>query len=700
MAVFDPTTGTANSTLSAPITPVPSTTTPPAVPPAPTDSTVKPSTVISASAAQDQINKIKATLDSITAQVNAQKSAQTTPPPAPAPAPTPTAADKAIAAQGPTFYFTRDNSGNVQYYQANKDAQRNTTYSPLSTNPFGGDQFKNNPEGTPQFNTGGLVKLDPSVVSNASGSGITGTSTDTYISGMNDRNAAIDAEHQNYQNQLNQFASGTLPLTPNQQAQLDALQHSFDVIKAAQKDYNQSYTNGQTVSEERTGRSMYANEIASGNIKRTIDEGLAKIAEIDSKAAQAIAQMRQGFEDANLKIITTAHDDYSKWMKDKTDSLRDMHDKIVAETNNVRDFNAKQAQDTITNALNKDKFTYQQKQDAIDNALKSSQLSETKRHNLATEARAAMNNQFTSPNNNLPRVNLSGNGAPNSASQSAFLAALPGRATGDLATLIKGIAEYRINPNSVPTRNYRGVGGLTQSQVLTYVAQYDPTFSQQEYNSRQALLTQFTSGKYSQNINALNTAVSHITDIISNFNNLETEGIGNTFFTPYNYVKNALASIFGAGAPGQVALNIKAATDELVQVFTGVGATQESIKSLGTIDANSSPDQVKAYVETAVQLLAGRLEALQNTYTSGMGKPPDNPFLSTTSQQQLLGLQQAGFDIKVPALADSPILKLQAFHDADPKNANLLDQLMQADPTFKDNPQKVIDWLSKKGINL
>lgn len=288
-------------------------------------------------------------------------------------------------------------------------------------------------------------------------------------------------------------------------------------------------------------------------------------------------------------------------------------------------------------------------------------------------------------------VEMTGDNTPNQSQQAQFLSALP----TDLATLVKGIANYQINPSSVPTRNYKGVGGLTQSQVLTLVSQYDPSFSQQNYNSRQSLMTNFASGKYSQNINSLNTAVGHISDILGNFSGLDNAG-----FTPYNAAKNAVENLFGSGNIGRAALNINAATSEIASTFKGAGATDEEIKALGILDANSSPDQVNAYIETATQLLASRLGALQDTYTSGMGKAPTNSFLSPTSQQALLKLQQQGLDIKVPQLADSPLVKIQTFHDASTDNAKLLDGIMANHPELQNDPQKAIDFLNQQGINL
>jgi hypothetical protein len=246
---------------------------------------------------------------------------------------------------------------------------------------------------------------------------------------------------------------------------------------------------------------------------------------------------------------------------------------------------------------------------------------------------------------NLPQVNMTAGNIPDPTAQSKLLSSIP---DSNLQALIQGIADYKINPNSLPTRNYKGVGGLTQSQVLSLVSQYDPTFSQSQYASRQALQTNFTSGKYSQNINALNTAVGHISDILNN-----TKDLGNTSVPGVNAVKNFIASGLGSGAVAKATTNLHAATGELASVFKSGGATDQEISNLGTIDANSSPSQVQAYIETASQLLASRLQALTDTYTSGMGKAPATGFLSPTSQANLQKLSAAGLNIQVPGVNNS-----------------------------------------------
>jgi hypothetical protein len=504
-----------------------------------------------------------------------------------------------------------------------------------------------------------------------------------------------------FQNTVNQIKNGTIPLNPIQQSQLDASNALFSSTIGDMKQSLDSYTQAMQGNAARTGGLTGSVGSILSSLTYAAKTGRDAMLKADATQTKAIADMESGFMKDDYALISDSYNAYIKAEDGKQAAIDKLHGDLISSQKDLRDFQYKTTQDNLTQILENKKFSLSEKQDAIDNTLKQSQLDETTRHNLATEAQAkmALQLQYQAQNAGLegthPVVNMTANNTPDKTQQASYLASLPGGATGDLATLVKQVADYKINPSSIPTRNYRGVGGLTQSQVLTLVSQYDPSFSQQSYASRQSLLTNFTSGKYSQNINSLNTAVGHISDIIGNFS-----GLGNAGFTPYNSAKNAIANIFGSGEIGRAGLNIQAATSELASVFKGSGATDQEIAALGTLNTASSPAQVKAYVETATQLLASRLQALQDTYTSGMGKAPTNSFLSSTSQQALLKLQQSGVDVKIPQLADSPVVLLQTFHDSSDANKNLLDGIMANHPELKNNPSAAIDFLAQQGINL
>jgi hypothetical protein len=252
------------------------------------------------------------------------------------------------------------------------------------------------------------------------------------------------------------------------------------------------------------------------------------------------------------------------------------------------------------------------------------------------------NNAAPTGSDGRPTVTMTANNVPDPTQQSQFLSAIK---SPDLQTIVKGLADYTINPASLPTRNYKGVGGVTQAQAIALAQQYDPSYDSKQYSTRQATMKAFTSGQYSQNINSLNTAIGHISDILSN-----TKSLANSNIPAWNALANSVKSALGAGGVTRASTNLSAATSELASTFKGSGATDAEIKQLGTIDANSSPEQVQAYIETAAQLLASRLQALTDTYTSGMGKAPANSFLSPTSVAALQALQKAGLNIQVPGI--------------------------------------------------
>lgn len=580
--------------------------------------------------------------------------------------------------------------------------------APASPGFFTGT-FNGQPETQEQYNTriGAISNPPPGATPPPAGTPPpvgtpppTGTSTTPSSSGLltnlNNNANQIDSAITDAQTNLNNVINGTIPLTPNQQAQIQALHDQFDQLRKQQLIVNKNYEAGITQAGIVSGRNEYAPEIEAGNITASINVGIQKIAQLDSQASDAISKMEEGFQQKNMDNIKAAFDLYTSALKMKQDNLQAMYNDVVQATKDARDFAYTQTQDAIKNTLASDKFNLDQANAVVDNALKTAQITKTEADTYYQQLQSKqLELQVSSPGNNgtAPVVNMTANNVPDPVGQSAYLAALPGGATGGLATLVQALASYDINPSAIPTRNYRGVAGMTQAQILTLVKQYDPSYSESLYATRQALRTNFTSGKYSQNINSLNTAIGHITDILSN-----TKGLGNIGFTPYNHAKNTIESIFGAGNIGGASLNIQAATSELASVFKGSGATDQEITALGSINSASSPDQVKHYIETATQLLSSRLQALNDTYAAGMGKAPTKSFLSLTSQQGLLNLQKSGLNIQVPELANSPLVKLQTFADSDPKNKALLDQLHQANPNL--DPYGLEDLLSQNGISL
>lgn len=171
-------------------------------------------------------------------------------------------------------------------------------------------------------------------------------------------------------------------------------------------------------------------------------------------------------------------------------------------------------------------------------------------------------------------------------------------------------------------------------KLLGAAAQYDPTFDATQYNVRLNLKKDFTSGKAANNIKSLNTAISHLNTL-----NEAVKGLKNSPVQLWNQIKNS--GFTGVGDP-RVTKFTAAATaveSELANVFKGTGATDQEIKAWrDQLNTSQSPAQLHAAIDQSIELMSGRMHALQSQYETGLGKPKDFHFLSPGSRKILKGL--------------------------------------------------------------
>lgn len=181
------------------------------------------------------------------------------------------------------------------------------------------------------------------------------------------------------------------------------------------------------------------------------------------------------------------------------------------------------------------------------------------------------------------------------------------------AALAKGVADGRIQ---IPTNALRTPYWQT---VLKNVVNYDPNFDQINYNARAATRKDFTSGKSSANIKALNTAIGHVGQLYDQIGGTTSTG-GYPFATTVNSIGNSFNR--GSGDPGitNYAQTAGAVASELTQVFRGTGGAEADVKRyLGELDPNASLAQKQAAVKNIMGLLKSRLDAIGDQYTKGMG---------------------------------------------------------------------------------
>jgi hypothetical protein len=188
-----------------------------------------------------------------------------------------------------------------------------------------------------------------------------------------------------------------------------------------------------------------------------------------------------------------------------------------------------------------------------------------------------------------------------------LLKALPG---GEAQT-VKALAEGRM---AFPTG--AALRSPYWSRMLQAVSRYDPTFDAVNYQSRAATRKDFTSGASAKNLSSFNTAIGHL-DALDH----AIAGLGNYASPVNNWLAHRLANVTGTDqrlARFEAAKN--AVADELTRAFRGSGGALADVEGWKhQLDSAKNPETLHATVQTMVDLLHSRIEALGEQYNQGMG---------------------------------------------------------------------------------
>lgn len=241
-------------------------------------------------------------------------------------------------------------------------------------------------------------------------------------------------------------------------------------------------------------------------------------------------------------------------------------------------------------------------------------------------------------------VNVSPGGAapvgsdPNNPSgNTAFLSTL----SGDLPTLVQGLADYSINPSAIPTKQFKGASGYTQAQLIALAKQYDPTYDSKQYATRQAMQKNVASGTYSNTITSANTLIGHLAELQKAADALP----GNVKGRPIgvlNSVADTLSNWVGNASVNNFNIAADAVASEAAAVYKGGSPTGSEIKDWR---AKLSPDmtgaQLKGAINQIVALMGGKLGTISTQYKQVMGKPAGYQILT---QPSIAILKSIGID--------------------------------------------------------
>lgn len=623
-----------NALESASMPNIPPTTTPPQNPPTPQGAT-KPSPVIKASSAT--VTPVK-------------------PITAPAPAPLPTA-------PVPPAKTGADSGVKSNVYNA--DGSTTVTYNDGTTTKL---PASSSTTGTPPA---GMTATDYANFKTAN-PGKEPTTDDINKANLAQAQADYQTQAKSVTDTISSIQNGTVPLTTGEQAQVDGLKQQFQQLIDSQNVTNKGATGLANVRGYQTGAGEYDPMFQAKTIGTIVTAGQNKIADLNIKMASAVATLTQSFKDNDIKAVKDAWDMYQVASKERTDALT----KTIADTQQaVKDAQA-EADKLRDYDLNVDKFNYDMKhndetlaetvkKDAFDNAYKMEDLALKKQANNIAAT-------------NLPVVQTTPTGKPDTLSQQNFLNSLPGGPNGAMGTGIKALTDYTILPDSFSSRAGPNGTPSQRQQFITMAKQYDPSYDENQAQARAAYIKNVQSGTLSQAIVSANKSISHLITFANDVTDIGNGGVSSKLNAAGNWIESPFSSSLQTNLT-QATTEASGVKDELAKFFKGSGTTD--VKSIedwsDNLTVNATPSQLKGTVQGAINLLAGQLDVLNQQYTATVGKPPGNTILQPATVAKLSDLKNKGYEVDIPGvLYTDP----QSYVKNDPNGATNLKNVITAYP--------------------
>ncbi len=110
---------------------------------------------------------------------------------------------------------------------------------------------------------------------------------------------------------------------------------------------NKNYEAGVGVAQETQGLSRYSPQMAQGNIFAAISEGNAKIAALDARSAESLAQMEQSFRENDYSKVKSSFDLLNQAKEEKTNTIKTMYNQVKIEKDKLEE----QKKQTVLNYL-------------------------------------------------------------------------------------------------------------------------------------------------------------------------------------------------------------------------------------------------------------------------------------------------------------------------------------------------------------
>jgi len=207
-------------------------------------------------------------------------------------------------------------------------------------------------------------------------------------------------------------------------------------------------------------------------------------------------------------------------------------------------------------------------------------------------------------------------------------------ATQEDRNVAQGLAEYRLDISKVSS-----LRGNKRQSIINLAQLINPEFDINSYAQvTQAKKSFAPGGKDYKNVVSLNTAIQHLKELNDASIELENGGL-----RLWNAIGNATLNAVGDPRITKFKTAATAVEGEMANVFKGTGATDQEIKQWReNISSSNSPAQLQTSINTLLELMRGRLEALAGSWETIINLPNQQP-PQLISDKSMKILQEMGF---------------------------------------------------------
>lgn len=180
----------------------------------------------------------------------------------------------------------------------------------------------------------------------------------------------------------------------------------------------------------------------------------------------------------------------------------------------------------------------------------------------------------------------------------------------DVQAYIKKIADYEIDPRTT------SIKGGHREQVMSAVAQYDPTYDQNSFGSRAKAIKDFATGTQGNAIRSFDVATDHL-DTLQKY----ADALKNGDVRAINAIRQQWQTQTGSPLPTNVQAVAPIVGAEVSKAIIGSNnalADREELRK--PLNGAGSPEQLSGAIQGYKALMAGQLRGLKKQYEDTTGK--------------------------------------------------------------------------------